>query len=58
MAQSPVGGTVTQVCAGMQKVLLHQVINLGNAQEIIDGYACKGFLNCIGATDGVHMLII
>lgn len=47
-----------QVCAAMQKVLLPWVINLDDAQDITDGFACMDFLNCMGATDGIHMPII
>lgn len=36
---------VMQVCDAIEKVLLHQVIKLGNDQEIIDSFVCMGFPN-------------
>lgn len=41
----------------MEKVLLYQVIKLGNVQEVIDGFTCKGFRNYIGQLMGLMCLL-
>lgn len=57
MARSTGGIMIMQVGHSKKKVLLHQVINPGNAQ-IIDGNCTMGFLNCIGEIDGTHVPVI
>lgn len=39
MGRSTFGAIVMQLCDAMEKVILHCVIKLGDAQEVIDGFA-------------------
>lgn len=58
IGRSTVGAIVRQVCCAVQKVPLNWIINLGNAQVIIDSFAHTGFPNCTEAIDGTYVPII
>lgn len=58
VGRSTIGAVVMEVCPAIKKVLSPWLIGHGNAQDIIDGFARLGFLNCNGAIDVTHMPIL
>ncbi|CAM5073167.1 unnamed protein product [Natator depressus] len=56
--KSSVRSAVIQVARAINRLLLRRVVTLGNMQDIVDGFAAMGFLNCGGATDGTHVPIL
>ncbi|XP_048373451.1 protein ANTAGONIST OF LIKE HETEROCHROMATIN PROTEIN 1-like [Sphaerodactylus townsendi] len=55
---STVGEIVLEVCCAMELDLLRKTVCLGNEiAAIMDGFAHLGFPHCIGAIDGMHILI-
>ncbi|XP_077188605.1 endonuclease 8-like 2 isoform X1 [Paroedura picta] len=55
---STVGEIVLEVCCAMELDLLKKTVRLGDEiPKIMDGFAHLGFPHCIGAIDGMHILI-
>uniref|UniRef100_R4G9P6 DDE Tnp4 domain-containing protein n=1 Tax=Anolis carolinensis TaxID=28377 RepID=R4G9P6_ANOCA len=49
---------VMEVCEAIHDVMLERVIQLGNAQAVMEGFAREGFPNCIGVVDEAHIPIL
>ncbi|CAI5789474.1 protein ANTAGONIST OF LIKE HETEROCHROMATIN PROTEIN 1-like [Podarcis lilfordi] len=49
---------VMEVCEAIHDVLLQQVVRLGDAQAVMEGFEQLGFPNCIGAVDETHIPIL
>lgn len=57
VGRSTVSRIVMEVCQALYDVY-HHVVHLTNTQEVIKGFAGKGFPHCIGAIDATHIPII
>nr|XP_034986031.1 uncharacterized protein LOC118092265 isoform X2 [Zootoca vivipara]XP_034986032.1 uncharacterized protein LOC118092265 isoform X2 [Zootoca vivipara] len=49
---------VMEVCEAIHDVLLQDVVQLGDAQAVMEGFERLGFPNCIGAVDETHIPIL
>ncbi|XP_061441727.1 uncharacterized protein LOC133364856 isoform X2 [Rhineura floridana] len=49
---------VMEVCEAIHDVLLKHVVQLGDAQAVMDGFERVGFPNCIGVVDETHIPIL
>lgn len=49
---------VMEVCEAIHDVLLKHVVQLGDAQAVVDGFERVGFPNCIGVVDETHIPIL
>ncbi|XP_072858744.2 uncharacterized protein LOC110082590 isoform X5 [Pogona vitticeps] len=55
---STVSVIVMEVCEAIHDVLLKHVVQLGEAQAVMEGFERIGFPNCIGAVDETHIPIL
>ncbi|XP_053116340.1 uncharacterized protein LOC128329348 [Hemicordylus capensis] len=49
---------VMEVCEAIHDVLLKHVVQLGDAQAVMEGFERVGFPNCIGVVDETHIPIL
>ncbi|XP_028569510.2 uncharacterized protein LOC114588406 isoform X2 [Podarcis muralis] len=57
VGRSTVSRIVMEVCQALYDVY-HHVVHLAGAQEVMEGFAAKGFPHCIGVLDATHIPII
>ncbi|XP_061475068.1 uncharacterized protein LOC133380896 isoform X2 [Rhineura floridana] len=57
VGRSTVSRIVMEVCQALYDVY-HHVVHLTGSQEVMKGFAAKGFPHCIGAIDTTHIPII
>ncbi|XP_061464216.1 uncharacterized protein LOC133376326 [Rhineura floridana] len=58
LGKSTVGDIVVEVCLAIEHVLLSRTVNIGNHQEVMDGFMRMGFPQVIGVVDGCHIPIM
>ncbi|XP_019371705.1 PREDICTED: uncharacterized protein LOC109296671 [Gavialis gangeticus] len=58
VGRSTAGEAVREVCLVIQDVLANRFIRLINPQEVVAGFRCIGFPNCVGAMDSTHIPIV
>uniref|UniRef100_A0A8C3FCP4 DDE Tnp4 domain-containing protein n=1 Tax=Chrysemys picta bellii TaxID=8478 RepID=A0A8C3FCP4_CHRPI len=58
VGKSTVGAAVMQVANAIKDLLISRVVNLGNVQVIVDGFAAMGFPNCGWTIDRTHIPIL
>ncbi|XP_048366488.1 uncharacterized protein LOC125440671 [Sphaerodactylus townsendi] len=49
---------VMEVCEAIHDVLLRQVVQLGDARAVVEGFERVGFPNCLGVVDETHIPIL
>ncbi|XP_061475754.1 uncharacterized protein LOC133381148 [Rhineura floridana] len=58
VGKSTVGDIVVEVCLAIEHVLLSRTVNIGQHQEIMDGFMSMGFPQVVGVVDGCHIPIM
>ncbi|KYO22530.1 hypothetical protein Y1Q_0003080 [Alligator mississippiensis] len=47
-----------EVCQLLKEITSNKIICLANLLQVIDGFNEKGFLNCVGALDSIHIPVL
>ncbi|XP_008106845.1 uncharacterized protein LOC103278531 [Anolis carolinensis] len=58
VGRATVGNIFLTVVLAMEMILLPRIVRLGDALEIMDGFAELGFPQVVGAVDGCHCAIV
>ncbi|XP_061486131.1 uncharacterized protein LOC133386491 [Rhineura floridana] len=58
LGKSTIGEIVVEVCLAIEHVLLSRTVNIGNPQEIMNGFLKMGFPQVVGVVDGCHIPIM
>ncbi|KYO41318.1 putative nuclease HARBI1 [Alligator mississippiensis] len=52
------GLATCEVCQMLKDMAANKFIHLANPKQVIDGFNAKGFLNCVGALDSIHIPVL